>query len=169
MTQSGSGIFVTVGTQLAFDRLVKAVDAWAGARGRSDVFIQTGPGAYTPRHAEHSPFVSPDEFRERCENCSAIVAHAGMGSILTALDIGKPIVVMPRKASLGEHRNEHQLATARRFKEMGSIAVAQEENELPGLLDAMDSIEPGACIGAHADASLIAAVRSVILGEGKAR
>lgn len=169
MSEERTGIFVTVGTQLAFDRLVAAVDAWAGERGRGDVFIQTGPGGYTPEHAGHARFVSPDEFRARCEGCSAIVAHAGMGSILTALDLGKPIVVMPRKASLGEHRNEHQLATARRFKEMGSIAVARDESELPGLLDALDSLEPGAGIGAHADASLIGAVRSVVLGERRAR
>ena len=38
-------IFVTVGTQLAFDRMIKAVDEWAGARGRTDVFAQVGPAA----------------------------------------------------------------------------------------------------------------------------
>ena len=31
-------IFVTVGTQLHFDRMAAAVDRWAGERGVTDVF-----------------------------------------------------------------------------------------------------------------------------------
>ena len=45
---------------------------------------------------------------------AAIVAHAGMGTILTALETGKRLLVMPRRAALGEHRNDHQLATVSR-------------------------------------------------------
>ena len=52
-------IFVTVGTQLAFDRLIGAVDAWAARTPGSDVFAQTGPGTYTPRHIEYAAFISP--------------------------------------------------------------------------------------------------------------
>ena len=65
----------------------------------------------------------------------AIVAHAGMGTILTALELGKPLLVLPRRASLGEHRNEHQLATARRFADTGRLAVAFDESELAQRLD----------------------------------
>lgn len=36
-------IFVTVGTQVQFDRLIRTVDEWAGARARSDIFAQIGP------------------------------------------------------------------------------------------------------------------------------
>jgi hypothetical protein len=31
-------IFVTVGTQGQFDRLIRTVDEWAGGHGRTDVF-----------------------------------------------------------------------------------------------------------------------------------
>ena len=41
-----------------------------------------------------------------------VIAHDEMGSIITALEMGKPIVVMPRRAELGEHRNDHQVAAA---------------------------------------------------------
>ena len=41
-------IFVTVGHQMPFDRLIAAVDAWAGARGRSDVFAQIGTTSLRP-------------------------------------------------------------------------------------------------------------------------
>ena len=68
----------------------------------------------------------------------AVVAHAGIGTILGALELGKPTVVMPRRAALGEHRNDHQLATARRFSGPG-IAVALDEHELAAELGRMAS------------------------------
>ena len=58
-----------------------------------------------------------------------------MGTILTALELGKPLLVMPRRAALGEHRNDHQLATVRRFAELGSVEVALDESELALKLD----------------------------------
>src|SRR5262249_19256768 len=120
-------IFVTVGVQLPFDRLVRAVDEWAGERRRTDVFAQIGPSDYQPRHIEFSPFVDPPEFRRLVEAADVLVAHAGMGSIITALELGKPLLVMPRRADYGEHRNDHQLATARHMLAQNVINVAQDQ------------------------------------------
>jgi UDP-N-acetylglucosamine transferase subunit ALG13 len=57
-----------------------------------------------------------------------------MGSILTAIELSKPIVVMPRRAHLGEHRNDHQWATVNRLGEDVGIAVAADETELVDFL-----------------------------------
>lgn len=38
-------IFVTVGTQMPFDRLVEAVDQWASTRDRVNVFARSGSPA----------------------------------------------------------------------------------------------------------------------------
>jgi UDP-N-acetylglucosamine transferase subunit ALG13 len=160
-------IFVTVGTQLPFDRLVGAVDRWAATRADRAVFAQAGPTGLRPVAIAWERFVSPAECRERMRAADAIVAHAGMGTILTALELGTPIVVMPRRAALGEHRNDHQLATARRFAEHGSIAVAFDEEELHTRLDALG---PGGATGArrrigrHAEGPLIQALRTFIAG-----
>lgn len=108
-------IFLTLGTQLPFDRLVRAVDEWCGARGRDDVFGQIadpGDTGYRPQHFDWVAHLPPEDYTTRFASARLIVAHAGMGSIITAMERGKPIVLMPRRADLGEHRNEHQLATA---------------------------------------------------------
>ena len=97
-------IFVTVGTQGQFNRLIRTVDEWAGSRGRTNVFAQTGQSDYRPKHIRSKPFIDPTEFRKRVETASLVIAHAGMGSIITALELGKRIIVMPRRAKLGEHR-----------------------------------------------------------------
>jgi UDP-N-acetylglucosamine transferase subunit ALG13 len=160
-------IFATVGTQLPFDRLVGAVDRWAATRAGLAVFAQVGPSALRPAAIAWERFVSPAECRERMRAADAIVAHAGMGTILTALELGTPIVVMPRAAALGEHRNDHQLATARRFAEQGSIAVAFDEAQLHAHLDALAAGDSAARrrIGPHAEGPLVETLRAFIAAD----
>ena len=144
-------ILLTVGAQMPFDRLVAAADDWAGRRGRTDVFAQVGDTSYEPRHLRWEKFVTPDRLRELVLSAELIVAHAGMGTILTALELGKPIIVLPRRGSLRETRNDHQVATARQFGDRGLVAVAWDEHELGpkldselGHLQAADKIPPQA-------------------------
>ena len=157
-------IFVTVGTQLPFDRMVRAVDAWAGANGHTEVFAQIGPTDFRPRHIQWAPFLSAEECREKMARCSAIVAHAGMGSILTALELGKPILVMPRMAEYREHRNDHQLATAKRFLAQGRIRVAFDEEHLAQKLEDICQITAAERISTSASPALLAALRGFVNG-----
>lgn len=157
-------IFVTVGTQLPFDRLVAAVDRWAGTRTGDRVFAQIGPSDHQPQHIEYAGFISPAECRERMRAAKAVVAHAGMGTILGALEMGKPLLVMPRLAALGEHRNDHQAATARRFAELGSVSAAFDEAQLHARLDALDELVAHDRISPHAPDAFIAALRAFIDG-----
>jgi len=159
-------IFVTVGAQMPFDRLVRAVDAWAQARGRRDVFAQIGPTDWRPAHIEHERFLDPPRFRERVAGARAIVAHAGMGSILTALEMGKPIVVLPRRGDLRETRNDHQVATARRLEALGRVRAAYDENQLTDLLDRIDEMSGTGSIRGCASDELLDAIRGFIHGEG---
>lgn len=157
-------ILVTVGADEPFDRLIEAVDAWAGERGRSDVFAQVGESSYRPRHIESVPFLTPSEFQSRVSAAEAIVAHAGMGTIIAALQLGKPLVVMPRRGHLRETRNDHQLATARRFEEKGTLAVALDESELVALLDDLGRLRGSERIPPYASPELLGAIRTFIDG-----
>ena len=162
-------IFVTVGGQLPFDRLVRAVDEWAGARGRTDAFAQIGRGAYRPRHLEWTELLGPAEFAQRARAASCIVAHAGMGTILTALEHGKPLVILPRRAALHEQRNDHQLATAERFRGRAGVRVALDERELAQALDELGELAPGERIGARASDELLARLRAFAAGVQRRR
>ena len=155
-------IFVTVGTDLPFDRMVRVVDEWAQATHRDDVFAQIGETDWQPAHIAWSKFLQPPEFARRFAEAEVVVAHAGMGTILSALQWEKPILVMPRRASLGEQRNEHQLATARHLSQLGKINVAMDEAELRVMLDGLNQLRPRERIGAYASDSLITALREFI-------
>jgi UDP-N-acetylglucosamine transferase subunit ALG13 len=133
-------ILLSVGTQLPFDRLVRAVDEWAFEAGRTDVVGQVGPSTYTAKALKAFPFLGPDEFRDLQLAATVMISHAGMGSILTALEYGKPIIIMPRDHLRGEHRNSHQLATADRFRNMPGVHVAADEDDLLNYLGRLDNL-----------------------------
>lgn len=158
-------IFVTVGVQLPFDRLVRTMDEWAGRHGRTDLVAQVGESSYRPRHLQAWPRLAADAFRDNVQRADLVVAHAGMGSILTALELGKPIIVMPRRAALGEHRNDHQIATSRRMAAHASIRVAADEEELVRMLDANDIPTVEGRISAQASEQLIDRLRTFIAQE----
>jgi UDP-N-acetylglucosamine transferase subunit ALG13 len=159
-------IFVTVGTQLPFDRLITAVDRWAGAHPGRPVFAQIGPSA-RPRNIDSRDFISPAQCEQRIRDAKVVVAHAGMGTILTALELGTPVLVMPRRADLGEHRNDHQLATARWFADIGSVSVAFDELELASRLDQVEERTGSGQISRYASADFISALRGFIDGEAR--
>lgn len=161
-------IFVTVGTQEPFDRLVSAVDRWAGAHPDRSVFAQVGPTTLQLRHTDSEAFISPPECRRRIRAAHLVVAHAGMGTVLSALELGKPLLVMPRRAELGEHRNDHQLATARWLAEIGRVSVAFDERELELKLDELDRIGGSPHIGEFASEGFITALRTFIDGDVRA-
>src|SRR5690606_12133473 len=115
--------------------LVAAMDRWAAAHPHHRVIAQIGNSELAPVHLEWRRFLSPAELERLCDAADAVVGHAGTGTILAALERQKPIVVMPRRAELRETRNDHQLATAKRFAEIAGVSIAWNERELGRALE----------------------------------
>lgn len=155
-------IFVTVGTQLPFDRLVKSVDAWAGNNREEEIFAQVGPSKYKPQNFSFSEFVKPSEANRYFQQSELVVSHAGMGSILTALRFRKPILILPRLASLGEHRNEHQLATSKWLNGKPGVYVATADDEISALLDTRKTLTSGQMIDEYANPNFTTQIKSWI-------
>lgn len=155
-------ILLAVGTQFPFDRLVEAVDAWAVRVGHADIKAQIGPSTFKPAMLKSFSLVSPDEFRTMQEECDLMIAHAGMGSILAALQFSKPIIIMPRDHHLKEHRNGHQLATAKRFDATPGVYVAYDLNALNAYLENIDSLKAPGAISDSAPAEFVDRLRAYI-------
>lgn len=128
-------IFITVGTQLPFERLITIMDEWAELHPNVEIFAQIGPSKYRPKHVSYSEFVNPSEANKYFEQADLIVSHAGMGSILTSLKNSKPIIIVPRIASLHEHRNDHQLATAKWLGNKPGVFVGEDRDSIFNLLN----------------------------------
>ncbi len=154
-------IFATIGTQAPFDRFVKMLDEIA-SNIDEEIIAQTKGGEYEAKNIRTFDFVPPDEFETIFSQARLIVAHAGMGTIISALKANKPIIVVPRLASLGEHRNDHQIATAKKMDELGYIHVAYDREQLSDLLLTKD-LQPLKTIGDTASASLVESVNKFIM------
>jgi len=150
---------------MPFDRLVQVVDDWAEMDGRDDVLAQIGSSEYRPRHVRFKSFLRPREFREMLERSDRIVAHAGMGTILQALECGKIPLVFPRRAALGETRSDHQVATARRFRSAGLVRAALDEVELCRELSGMGEWQAVGRVGPHAPDRLVSRIRQATFGD----
>lgn len=122
-------IFLTVGSQMPFDRLVSAVDAWAAASG-AEVFAQIGETTLQPTALRWQKALAPAEFRRAVQACTCLIGHAGMGTVLTGLEFGKPMLLMPRRGPLGETRNDHQVDTLRWLATRPGIHAVYDVDQL---------------------------------------
>ena len=136
-------IFLTVGSMFAFDRLVRAVDELArqGAIG-DELVAQIGDGSFEPRHMAFHRFLEKRDYEQHVTGARSMIAHAGAGTIEMALAQLKPLLVVPRIGRLGEHVNDHQFATARKFEQLGHVLAAYGVNEIAPRLKELSSFTP---------------------------
>ncbi len=151
-------IFVTVGTQLPFPRLIEAMDEIAG-RLYEPVIAQT----YAPTTCKNmivEPQMNGTRYSDVLARARLIVAHAGIGTIMAAREASIPLIVLPRRASLGEHRNDHQQGTARQMLGHEGITAIWSEDKLEELLDY--NFEPPVSHAPPALDGLVSGLRSFI-------
>jgi UDP-N-acetylglucosamine transferase subunit ALG13 len=129
-------VLITVGTDHhPFERLIGWVDRWdppAPVR----VVVQYGT-AVPPRAAEGISFLTPDEFAALLETADAVVCSGGPGAIMETRAAGLRPIVVPRRASLGEHVDDHQRAFADFMAGRDLITLVDDE---PGLRAALDAV-----------------------------
>ncbi|MFK7871008.1 MAG: glycosyltransferase [Roseobacter sp.] len=128
-------IFATVGTQLPFDRLLSGLNSWAMNNPEVPMLAQSGASKSSFPNLRTVPHLGQKSFKTHFESARLVVAHAGMGSILAAAELGKPIILMPRLARLNEHRNDHQQDTANEMARLSNVTVVHTEEELHSALD----------------------------------
>ena len=123
-------IFVTVGSQLPFDRLIVAIDEWAALNTETKVIVQVGKSNFISKFCQIKNHIDPCEWEQLVSDADLIIGHAGMGTILNCIDLNKPLVIMPREYKLGEIRNDHQIATVSYFKDVPGIYIANDKDSL---------------------------------------
>lgn len=119
-------IFVTVGMRAEpFLRLVRAADEMA-LETAERVVIQYGSAQNTPRFAEHFDFADEAQMQMWVRDARVLVTHGGAGSILEALEVGKPLVIAPRLKCYGEAVDDHQLELAEALDRQGKAVIVTE-------------------------------------------
>ena len=153
-------IFAVAGTQLPFPRLFETLERIARRQG-IEVIAQTGEAGRQSDAMQCESRIEPARFEKLISTCSVVVGHAGIGVIIAAATHGKPLIVMPRRAALGEHRNDHQLATVDHFKNRPGFVIVNDEAELEAALMRTDP-EPMSFQGSKPRLALIEAIGAAI-------
>lgn len=153
-------IFVTIGTQAPFDRLIKIIDDIA-CEIDEPIIAQVYKSQYKVQNIQTVDFLPPKEFDDLFKKARIVISHAGMGTIITALLKYKPIIICPRLASFGEHRNDHQLYTAMKMNELEYTYVAYDKKQLKELL-LCNNLKVLHHIGKEAAISLISSIKQYI-------
>lgn len=129
-------ILVTVGLHSQpFERLVRAADGMA-ALTCEPVIIQRGVTRYVPGSAAWFDAIAVDQMWALLAQARVLVSHAGAGSVLTALRVRIPMVLVARRRRWGESIDDHQLQLADALARQGAAVVVSDVSPV-GLLDAV--------------------------------
>ena len=152
-------IYVTLGTMfLDFPRLVRKMEEIARDTGE-EIIIQTGMGKTIPMACKHFNFKPRDEVLNVQREARVIVCHAGIGSVLDALQARRPFVVVPRLKKYDEHMNDHQIDLARAVESRGWGRMILNIEDLPA---ACADPHPVPANYAPAKARLISSIRELV-------
>jgi UDP-N-acetylglucosamine--N-acetylmuramyl-(pentapeptide) pyrophosphoryl-undecaprenol N-acetylglucosamine transferase len=124
------GTSETYGFRRLLDRLVDLVPPGA------ELLWQTGSTDVSGLGIQARPKVPAAELFEAMHEADVVIAHAGTGSALAALQAGKLPVLVPRRPEFGEHVDDHQLQIARMLADRDLALVTEVEDLTAGHLRA---------------------------------
>ena len=122
-------VVVSLGTfkNYGFERLVRRLLAILPPE--ADVLWQTGDTDVRALGIAGHHAIPERELTQAISEADVLVAHAGVGTALAALEVGKCPVLVPRRVSHGEHVDDHQTQIATELGNRG-LAVSVEADEL---------------------------------------
>ena len=129
-------IFVTIGTSEPFDRLIGVIGE---LNTNEEIVAQVGVSKLRPSGVQCRDFLSFDETLEYMRGARIVIAHAGVGTVLSALRVGHLPVVATRLREYGEAVDDHQVAFARRLAERGLVRLVED---LSRLGDTLEEVRP---------------------------
>jgi UDP-N-acetylglucosamine transferase subunit ALG13 len=95
----------------------------------ADVLWQAGATDVSGLGLAASADLPAAELEAAMRDSDVVVAHAGVGSALSALEAGRQPLLVPRRAAHGEHVDDHQEQVAAELERRG-LALAREAGEL---------------------------------------
>jgi len=130
-------LFFIAGTQLPFPRMDKAIRSLlANNPNQYEIIYQSGQKENLPyKNLSQYNLMPEDIFINSIKSADLIIAHAGVGTLLECIELKKPVLMFPRQAKLKEHRNDHQLSTARKIHEIFQIPYYLETKKLVAAIE----------------------------------
>jgi UDP-N-acetylglucosamine--N-acetylmuramyl-(pentapeptide) pyrophosphoryl-undecaprenol N-acetylglucosamine transferase len=122
-------VVVTLGTYrgYGFPRLIERLIEILPPE--TDVLWQTGDTDTSGFGFSGHYAIPEQDLTQAMREADVVISHAGVGTALAALEVGKCPLLVPRRLSLGEHVDDHQIQVARELGNRG-LAVSVEADDL---------------------------------------
>jgi UDP-N-acetylglucosamine--N-acetylmuramyl-(pentapeptide) pyrophosphoryl-undecaprenol N-acetylglucosamine transferase len=122
-------VVVTLGTYrgYGFPRLIRRLIEILPQE--TEVLWQTGDTDTTGLGISGHYAIPEQDLTQAMQEADVVVAHAGVGTALAVLEIGKCPLLVPRRLSLQEHVDDHQTQVATKLKAR-DLAICVEADEL---------------------------------------
>ena len=134
-------ILVLLGTQNnSFTRLLEAVQENIDKKIINDeVVVQAGFTKFESKDMKIFKLIDKKKLSKLQDKADLIITHGGVGSIISSLEKGKKVIVVPRLKKYNEHVNDHQVDFCKEVeKRMGTIIVVEEVEKLGEMMKKYD-------------------------------
>lgn len=137
-------ILVLLGTQNnSFNRLLEAIQKSIEKKVINDeVIVQAGFTKFESKEMKIFKLIDKKELSKLQDKADLIITHGGVGSIISSLEKGKKVIVVPRLKKYGEHVNDHQIQIAERFEKNGYVKCIIDLKDLDNIIKSMKSFIP---------------------------
>ena len=138
-------ILVTLGTQdKKFYRLLEEIDKCIENKIiKGKVIVQAGFSCdYKSKNMEIFDLIAIDKFNKLIKKCDILIAHGGVGSIVSGLKNNKKVIACPRLKKYGEHVNDHQLQIVENFYDSGYILKFNDGDNLGEIFNSVKKFKP---------------------------
>ena len=137
-------ILVLLGTNdKKFTRLLDAIDSQIKNKKIKDkVIVQAGCTDYKSDNMEIFDLIDKEKLDKLVDEADIIITHAGVGSILGALEKNKKVIAAARLSKYNEHTNDHQVEILKEFKERGYILELSDFDKLDEVIKEAKKFKP---------------------------
>ena len=130
-------LFVPLGTQkFPFGRIITALNQLVdeGKYKADEIVMQSALYPVKPNFT-HFGLIPNDEFNRYMREAEVVVTHSGVNSIISCMEMGKPLVVCPRLHEYGEHVDNHQMEIATLMRDKYDVLICTAMKDLPELIE----------------------------------
>ncbi len=130
-------IFVITGTEAyPFNRLISEIDKLKMEKNITDeVYIQLGSCTFKPEFCTWDNWLPFDKMCENIKKADIVITHAGAGTTLLCLDLGKKPIIVTRQKRYNEHLDDHQVPFAKMMESLEYAIVAYDVREIRGCME----------------------------------
>lgn len=130
-------IFVITGTETyPFNRLIAELDRLKREKHiLDDVYIQLGSCTYKPEYCTWDNWLPFDSMCEQIQKAETVIAHAGAGTTLLCLELGKTPIIVTRQKCYNEHVDDHQMPFAKMMEKLEYAQVAYDVSEIHNCIE----------------------------------